>query len=215
MTTVTLNLPQTTSTTISPSAHTNVDGTSFTDSPIPAITSVATLSSVTVLAPLIQLNWKSPDRRILTTAPPRTSSSATTAVSTITEGTPLTTPTPAKRSLSSGAKAAIGTTVPLVILISAAILVILLRRRRNANRRSYYQGKPELDASNSTKAFFVSPAVPAELSALDQPHELEPEERQELEPEERHELAAPVYLHELGSSEPSRNGENVRESRNN
>ena len=173
------------------------------------ITSLMSISSITALAPIVQLNWKASDRKEATATSSSGGASSegtfvgatgsTTPASTISvDSTPVAVPLPARGGLSTDGKVAIGVLVPVVILALVAVLTVVFRRRKqrlgrkNSTETPHYQDKPELDASSASKTDFVGSVGPAELS--------EPFRPQELEPQVRHELAAPDFTHELDSS---------------
>ena len=130
-----------------------------------------------VLAPLIQLNWKASDLQLTSSA---------------LRPTPTTTPPPEPSTrLSTGAKAAIGVVIPVVVLAAVALLIAILRRRKKRSvppHEQQYQEKPELDASNTLKHASKSTGV-SELVASDGRHM--------LGSEPQYELPAPNIVHEL------------------
>ena len=106
---------------------------------------------MSLFAPLIQLNWKASDQRLLASPTPNV---------------PTQSPIPSHHGLSTGGKIAIGVVIPVVALSVAGFLMRYLYRRKRHNRgtpaainRSAYHDTPELDAmpghfelSGATKA---------------------------------------------------------------
>ena len=157
-----------------------------------------TLFNITAFAPLIQLNWKAADRLATAIAKTATSTSASPGSTITIEATSTTYPLSTTEGLSTGGKAAIGVVIPVVVLAIIAVLAMLLYlRKQNRSRTdsSQRQDKPELDGSKEARRIF------AELSELDQVHELAPEGRHELDSEVRHELPVLDIVHELEASE--------------
>ena len=121
-------------------------------------TSTEVVDVVSLLAPLIQINWRSSDR-----------------LAAVTPAKPAPTPTPQPTSspagLSKGTKVAIGVVVPFVLLAAAAFISHCLyqrRRKRTAvgagDVRGMYTDGAELDAT--------TPFTGYELGARDKPQEL-------------------------------------------
>ncbi|KAF2231678.1 hypothetical protein EV356DRAFT_535352 [Viridothelium virens] len=175
---------------------------SYSDNPeTPVVSSVViqsqTFSDITVLAPMIQLNWKASDRPPPTTTSDATSTSATSGSTSLVQITHTSTPTPPNRGLPTGTKIAIGVVTPIVVFVLVVILAMIFirkKRRLSKNTSSHYYDKPELDASTAPKMAFKSTGL-TELSASSQLRELGPEERYELEPEVYHELGPEGEIH--------------------
>ena len=117
--------------------------------------SVATITTANLLAPLFQLNFQPSDLPSSTSS--TTINTSTTTSTTTTSQTPSSVPEPSPvpdTGLSVGAKAAIGTVIPVFFIVVAAIWAFILIRRRRRQRQaqqpaptasSRYE-KPELDS---------------------------------------------------------------------
>ena len=150
--------------------------------------SIATYTSYTIFAPMIEI------RRQATDALPSSTASATPTTSETTQSSS------SSSGLSTGAKAAIGVVVPVVVL-AILLAAFLIWRRRRARRTAdtaaqqagllhYSDAKPPVEASTQP----ISPAAPktpyAEMNATREPQEMMADlpadyERQELPGEPR------------------------------
>jgi uncharacterized protein HemX len=99
-------------------------------------TGLATISSVSILAPMVEIRWQSSDRPASTSATPTVSPSTSPPAS-----------THGPSGLSTGAKAAIGVVVPVVVIGIAAVLYgVLVVKRKRRQRQPAATRAAELEA---------------------------------------------------------------------
>ena len=176
-----------------------VPGTNVVTVDYPLSTLSSSITAATLYAPLLQINWQATD------LPPMSPSVSSPSVASTTTLSPVSTTASNPSGLSSGAKIAIGITVPIAVLTSVALLAFWLLHRRS---RSHVE-TAQLAASATTRKLQCSELngapPPRELEELipeasgDRPPLPKPQELEETRPKVLGDGPAPPETHELGT----------------